>query len=216
MNAVKTIAGAFVGITAGVVLACLLAGPLCNWLNIPMREGAQGLFFVSLLLPGLSLAGGVVGALVGSRIRGRRAAIAEFGVAVPGINYILRHGGYAVIFNQAGEVATVSTPTAWVLPGGGQEPGESPDTAAFRESKEECGLDIVVGDFLGIADELVYAADEQKHYRKRCSFYLAKASAASGTGEPDHQLIWLPPREAESRLQHESQRWAVAEARRFM
>jgi len=217
MTAVKIIGGALGGTIVGVVLACLLAGPLCDLLKIPMREGAQGLFFIYLLLPGLAMAGAVVGAFIGWRFRDRsRSAIPEFGMAVPGMTYILRPGGYAVIFNEAGEVATISTPTAWVLPGGGQEAGEAPDKAAIREAKEECGLDIVIGDFLGVADELVYATEAQMHYRKRCSFYVAKVASRSGAGEPDHKLTWLPPREAESRLRHESHRWAVSEASRLL
>jgi 8-oxo-dGTP diphosphatase len=213
MNVLKILAGAFVGTIAGVVLAFLVAGPVCKFLEIPMREGAQGLFVIYVLLPLLSIVGAIVGAIVGWRCRGNTgSAIREFGMVFPEITYLLRHGGYAVIFNESGAVATVSTPSAWVLPGGGQEAGEPPDKAAIREAKEECGLDIEVGEFIGIADELVYASDEEKHYRKRCSFFLAKVSGTSGKGEPDHELHWLSPREAESRLSHESQRWAVSEA----
>jgi hypothetical protein len=84
--------------------------------------------------------------------------------------------------------------------------------AFIGTAREECGLEIVLGDFIGVADELVYAHDEQKYYRKRCTFYFAKVSGTSGHGEPDHELKWLTPREAESRLSHESQRWAVSEA----
>jgi hypothetical protein len=61
---------------------------------------------------------------------------------------------------------------------------------------------------------LVYASDELKHYRKRCTFFLAKVSARSDQHEQGHELRWLPPREAASRLSHESQRWAVSEALR--
>jgi ADP-ribose pyrophosphatase YjhB (NUDIX family) len=213
MNVLKIFAGAFIGTIVGVILAFLVVGPLCDLLQIPMREGARGLFFIYLLLPGLAIAGAIVGAFVGWRCRGnRRSGILEFGMTFPEITYHLRHGGYAVIFNEAGEVATVSTPSVCGLPGGGQEEGESPEKAAIREAKEECGLDIVVGNLIGQADELVYASDELKHYRKRCAFFLAKVSGKSGHGEADHELKWLSPREAESRLSHESQRWAVANA----
>jgi 8-oxo-dGTP pyrophosphatase MutT (NUDIX family) len=98
------------------------------------------------------------------------------------------------------------------LLGGGQEEGESPEDAALREAEEECGLRIVLGRCLGVADELVFAAEERTHYRKRCTFFLAEVSGSSGLGEPDHELRWLSPREAVTLLPHESQRWAVAEA----
>jgi ADP-ribose pyrophosphatase YjhB (NUDIX family) len=81
--------------------------------------------------------------------------IPEFGTAASGVAGVLRPGGYAVIFSAAGEVAAVSTPSGLALPGGGQEDGEPPDTAAIREVEEECGLRVALGRRIGVADELV-------------------------------------------------------------
>ncbi|MFO0960214.1 MAG: NUDIX domain-containing protein [Isosphaeraceae bacterium] len=86
--------------------------------------------------------------------------IPEFGTASPGAEYALRPGGYAIIFRASGEVAVVATPIGLALPGGGQEPGEAPESAAAREAAEECGLQIEVGRRVGVADELVYADAE--------------------------------------------------------
>ena len=138
--------------------------------------------------------------------------IPEFGLAASGAEYILRPGGYAVIFRASGEVAVVSTPSGLVLPGGGQERGESPEDAAVRETREECGLRISLGSRIGVADELVFAADEERHYRKRCTFFIAESLGKVNKGEPDHKLTWLSPEKAGPELRHESQRWAVAEA----
>jgi 8-oxo-dGTP diphosphatase len=138
--------------------------------------------------------------------------IPEFGCPAPGADYVLRPGGYAVIFNPTGQVAVVSTPQGLALPGGGQDAGESPQDAAVRETREECGLRITLGDPLGVADELVFAAEDGVHYRKRCTFFLASPGEVVGEGEADHQLLWLSPKEAAARLQHQSQRWAVSEA----
>jgi 8-oxo-dGTP diphosphatase len=143
------------------------------------------------------------------------AAIPQFGSAIPGAAYVLRPGGYAVILRAGGDVAVVSTPLGLALPGGGQDPGESPELAAVREAREECGLRVVLGRFVAVADELVFAADEGTHYRKRCTFFLAEIVGWSGTGEPDHELLWLSPQDAVARLLHESQRWAIAEAVRL-
>jgi 8-oxo-dGTP diphosphatase len=138
--------------------------------------------------------------------------IPEFGYAIPNGEYILRPGGYAVIFNAVGELAVLATPLGLFLPGGGQHNEESPQDAAIRETCEECGLQITLGARLGIADELVFAADENTYYRKRCVFFLGRIMDKLGHGEPDHELRWLSPVKAAADLLHESQRWAITQA----
>ena len=140
----------------------------------------------------------------------------EFGPFDAEAEYILRPGGYAVIFNIYGAVATVSTPRGLFLPGGGQGLAETPEEAAMREAREECGLRISLGARIGVADELVFAVEEGRHFRKRCVFFLAEVTEQLGAGEPDHELIWLAPEVAATRLRHESQRWAVARACRLI
>jgi 8-oxo-dGTP diphosphatase len=141
----------------------------------------------------------------------------EFGERVAGATYVARPGGYAVIFNDTGEVAVVSTPQGHFLPGGGQDHGETPGQAAVREVHEECGLSIRLGPRLGTADELVFAEEEGVYYRKRCAFFLGRVVRREALGEIDHELIWLDPEEAAACLNHGSQSWAVSQAcrRRF-
>jgi len=133
----------------------------------------------------------------------------EFGRCEPEAEYVLRPGGYAVIFDVEGKVAVVSGAKGLFLPGGGQDSRESPEEAAVREALEECGLRILVKDPIGAADELVFAAEEDAHYRKRCYFFLAEILERVGGGESDHELIWLAPEDAANTLRHESQRWAL-------
>jgi 8-oxo-dGTP diphosphatase len=142
-------------------------------------------------------------------------AIPEYGSPAPGVNYVLRPGGYAVIFDAAGRVAVVAAPGGLYLPGGGQDPEESPVDAAIREAREEGGLVVAVGRCLGVADELVFADAERTHYRKRCTFFLADVVGRADATEPDHALHWMPVEEAVRRLRDGSQRWAVAEACRL-
>jgi len=141
--------------------------------------------------------------------------ILEFGVAVRGIEYAFRPGGYVVVEGPGATVAVASTSRGYFLPGGGQEPGESPEEAAVREAFEECGLRIRIRRCLGVADELVYALDEETYFRKRCSFFTAELMGEDGRGEADHHLVWIAPDVACVQLEHGSQRWAVSEAFRL-
>ena len=138
--------------------------------------------------------------------------IPEFGIAVPGATYVLRPGGYAVILVDGGQVAVVSVRLGLVLPGGGQDRHELPEEAAVREVAEECGLAIRPGTRIGVADELVYAAENQTYYRKRCTFIRAEVIGLCQSCEPDHELRWITPNSAVTTLLHESQQWAVAMA----
>ena len=140
--------------------------------------------------------------------------IPEFGLFDPNADYILRPGGYAVIFSQEG-VAVASAPGGLLLPGGAQDDGESAEAAAIREAQEECGLVIALRHNLGIADELVFADDEKRHYRKRCAFFLAEVIGEAAATEADHRLMWLSAERAKEQLRHESQRWAVEQACRL-
>jgi len=137
--------------------------------------------------------------------------IREFGSAIPGVDYILRPGAYGVLRDENGRVGFVTTPQGAFLLGGGQEPNESPQQALVRETREECGATILIGDCLGLADELVFAREEAAHFRKRGTFFLIRLVEATTarTAEVDHTLTWLPANEAIGRLTHESHRWAV-------
>ena len=135
--------------------------------------------------------------------------IPEFGNKVAGVHYVLRPGAYAVVRNEEGQIAIVRTPKGYFLPGGGQEADESPEQAAIRETREECGLHIEINERLGVADELTFAASKNIYFRKRSTFFTASVIGLEGEGEEDHELLWLSPYAAASRLNHGSQVWAV-------
>ena len=108
----------------------------------------------------------------------------------------------------------VSTPLGFVLPGGGRGGGESAEEAAVREAMEECGPRVALAGRVGVADELGVWRVQGVHYRKRCTFFRAAVIGRDGPGEPDHQLVWVPPAGSASVLRHGSQRRAIAQAYR--
>ncbi|MEO8649274.1 MAG: NUDIX domain-containing protein [Acidobacteriota bacterium] len=138
-----------------------------------------------------------------------KGQIPEFGILKDGVDYELRPGGYVVLRNADGWIAVVQTPKGYFLPGGGQDAGESAESAAIREAAEECGLVVTTTEFIGIADELVWSALEGKHFRKRCSFFSGMFVGDCEPVEVDHELVWLSDQDARTFLTHQSQLWAI-------
>jgi len=135
----------------------------------------------------------------------------QFGEFDAAADYVLRPGGYCVVRTSEGQIAIVRASGCFYLPGGGQEHRETPEQAAAREVLEECGLQVRITERIGVADELVYAAAERTHFRKRCTFFRAELlSEGTASREPDHQLSWVDMKQAMSLLAHASQKWAVA------
>lgn len=141
--------------------------------------------------------------------------IPQFGEVEDGAVYMLRPGGYAIVVDGP-RMVTVESPRRLTLPGGGQDPDESPEAAAVRETAEECGLRIVLEEPLGIADEMIYSPEERRHFRKRCSFFLARVTGTAVASEPDHHLVWMEIDAAMDRLTDASQRWALSRARQAL
>ncbi len=135
--------------------------------------------------------------------------VPEFGSLVAGQAYASRPGAYALLFRE-GRVAVLETPRGGFLPGGGIEGAETPEEALRREVREECGWELTRLTRVGEAVEYVYTPGHQTGIRKECVFFTAAVAAAGGLPtEPDHVLVWLTPAEAEAKLAHGSQKWAV-------
>jgi 8-oxo-dGTP diphosphatase len=97
------------------------------------------------------------------------------------------------------------------LPGGGIDPGETPQAAAVREFGEETGLIVRSGAVLGLANQYMVKSDGQPANNISTLMAVELAGADAGLKvEDDHELVWLEPLEAVTRLRHESHAWAVA------
>ena len=133
-----------------------------------------------------------------------------FGDKLAGQTYIERPGAYAVIRDAWQRIATLRVGSGFFLPGGGSEPGETPQVTLHRELMEECGCAIRIGKELGKAIEYMYARDEGVYYQI-CSTFFAARFLDSPVEHPQnpHTLVWLPAAEATRQLQRHSQAWAV-------
>jgi len=122
----------------------------------------------------------------------------------------VRPSAYVILRDDGRRIAVVRAERGWFLPGGGIEPGETPEEAAVRETREECGLEIEVGAAIGTATEIVHAPAGHTGVDKLSSFFEALVVGVTRDLEPEHELSWLTLDQATARLAHASHRWAIA------
>ncbi|MDQ3743009.1 MAG: NUDIX domain-containing protein [Acidobacteriota bacterium] len=132
-----------------------------------------------------------------------------FGSREPGVQYTPRRAAYVVIYNDGGEVATVVGPgQKQFLPGGGSQPGESPEETCKREVSEELGRGVRLTRRLGEALQYFYSEMDERHYEMRATFFAGEfTDEVSGDG--GHELRWLPPAWAEESFFHACHAWAA-------
>ncbi|SET56572.1 8-oxo-dGTP diphosphatase [Oceanobacillus limi] len=136
----------------------------------------------------------------------------SFGKKEWGKTYIFRPAVYGILFtNRKKKVALIQTNDVhFFLPGGGIEKNESHKECLIREAKEEMGMKISIGQFIGSAQQYFYSKNEDTHYLNRGYFYLCDPGKLMAIPvEEDHNLIWIDTEEAIMKLVHEHQRWAV-------
>jgi 8-oxo-dGTP diphosphatase len=132
-----------------------------------------------------------------------------FGNRVEGRTYVRRPSAYALIQNDDDELAVVRTPQGYFLPGGGMDPGETPEQTVEREAREECGFIVRPRAVVGRAVQFVYSFEEEEYFEKICEFVEAELIGATDKSEDDHELHWLSIAQALDSLSHESHRWAL-------
>jgi 8-oxo-dGTP diphosphatase len=137
-----------------------------------------------------------------------------FGTPHPTLPLVPRPSAYAFLFDPVGRIALVRAPDGVYLPGGGIEPGETPGEAVVRESLEECGLLVSVGPLACRAIQFARNEAGDACHEKRCWFYEATILRAQPERLlPGHETLWVPPADAQLRLAHASQVWAITEGR---
>jgi len=85
---------------------------------------------------------------------------------------ILVHAG-GCVFNDNGEVLLQRRGDCnkWGFPGGALELGETPQMAAVREVKEETGLDVEVGELIGVYTDTDAVCPNGDRYQSVCIAY---------------------------------------------
>jgi 8-oxo-dGTP diphosphatase len=137
----------------------------------------------------------------------------EFGAPRPGLSYPDRQAAFVVV-EKAGLIALVDVAQALRgldLPGGGIDPGETPQQAAMRECAEEAGLRVAVeGEPFVFADQ--YTVHSHGPVHTLGQFFEARLLGEDPAlrTEEDHSLVWLDPCEAIVRLDRDAHAWAVA------
>ncbi|MDP1873375.1 NUDIX domain-containing protein [Phenylobacterium sp.] len=143
------------------------------------------------------------------------ATVPQFGAPEPARPYPDRPVAFGVGLRE-GLVALVRVepadgPVRIDLPGGGIDPGETPEAAMAREFVEETGLEVRPLHLLTRADHFFVngAADS---FNTRGFFYAVEVLAERPERkiEADHSLFWRNPDEALRLLSRDSHAWALA------
>jgi 8-oxo-dGTP pyrophosphatase MutT (NUDIX family) len=104
----------------------------------------------------------------------------------------------AVVLNEAGELLVVhkTDNNLWALPGGGVDPGESVMMAVVREVKEETGIDVAVGDLVGVYTNprhvMAYDDGEVRQQFSLC-FRAHPTGGELSTSEETKEIAFWPP-----------------------
>jgi 8-oxo-dGTP diphosphatase len=128
------------------------------------------------------------------------------------LNYQTRLGAYVIVSQkERNEIILVQAPNgAYFLPGGEIEGEETKEEAIHREVLEELGMTVVIGQFLGQADEYFYSTHRETAYHNPGFFFVADSWQQKGAPlEKTNRLSWVTPASALKLLKRGSHQWAV-------
>ncbi|MGH6998381.1 MAG: NUDIX domain-containing protein, partial [Phenylobacterium sp.] len=122
-------------------------------------------------------------------------AVPQFGERRADRTYADRPAAFGIL-ERDGQVAVVRIEkpdgAVWIdLPGGGVDPGETPEQGVVREYGEEAGLKVSVRESYALADQF-FVNTEGEAWNNRSAFFTLDlmAEEASLKVEEDHTLMW--------------------------
>lgn len=102
----------------------------------------------------------------------------------------------------------------WTLPGGALELGETVREALARELREECGIQVEIGELLGVFDRVLKDQEGRVAYHYVIIDFAARWKAGEPRpGSDIAQLKWVRAEEIEEPLLAELARKAIAQFR---
>lgn len=133
-----------------------------------------------------------------------------FACSYPGVSILLIKDGKVLIAKRAREPKK----DMWDSIGGFLKEGESPYQAAARETKEETGLEIKLGDLLGIyTDSYTY---EGIVYETLNLYFLAEVKGGKLRAKDDvSELVWFPIEKLPEKVGFKSFKEALKDLRRW-
>ncbi len=136
----------------------------------------------------------------------------QFGRQLEGLDYRPRSGAYGILIRD-GRIVCARVgygPFTYDLPGGGIDPGETPEMAVEREFVEETGLRVRV---TGKVTEILHywIDNDGKPFNNHSHFFTVELleDAPHLKVEPDHERVWLTPEQTLVNLKNEGYAWAV-------
>jgi ADP-ribose pyrophosphatase YjhB (NUDIX family) len=116
---------------------------------------------------------------------------------------VVRRGGDVLLTRIS---ARGAHPGAWTLPGGGLDHGEAPRDAVVREVREECGIEVVVGDLLDVHDTHFQGTAPSGRFEDFHGVHLVFRGTVVAEAEPHvvetdgttDAVAWVPVADVES------------------
>jgi 8-oxo-dGTP diphosphatase len=127
----------------------------------------------------------------------------------------MRPGAYAVLIRDGAVLVThqAEPRPEFQLPGGGIDPGESPQHALHREVFEETGWAIAGPRRIGTYRRFTYMPEYDRWAEKLCMIYIARPVLRRGPPrEPGHRAIWMSPEAALDQLANTGDRFFLSRA----